>query len=448
LTLRFATRLLLFAFLFFGGLYFAKGFLVPIAFGGVLAMLLLPLAAWLEGKGWGKGWATASAVTIFLLGVAGIFALLGVGIKSLASDLGNIEQKLGSTVSSAQGWISEKIGIGGGGEQGDGDSSKSGGAASADSTKSSGQQGSASGQDTAGSGSKQSNTAAQQTASSSGSDSSKPATGAVSGGSSGGKSSGGSMGERLKSGLGGGGGGLSQTVQKLPAAVLSFLADALITLVYTFLFLRFRIHLKRFALKLVPEPDRRTALEVMHEASSCTQRYLAGMGGMIVCLWVMYGIGFSIAGVKGALFFAVLCGTLELVPFVGNLAGTAVTLLVSLAQSGGSGGKVALGILATYVVVQGIQSYLLEPLVVGRQVKLHPMFTILVIVLGETVWGIPGMILAVPLLGIAKIIADRVPALQPYGYLFGEQENANDASWKERVRAKLGRIFPRRRREY
>jgi predicted PurR-regulated permease PerM len=255
------------------------------------------------------------------------------------------------------------------------------------------------------------------------------------------------MGAELKktfSGGGGGGGGLSKTIQTLPGAILSFLTDALITLVYLFLFLRFRRHFKRFVIKLVPEPDRRTALDIMHESSSVTQKYLTGMGAMIVSLWVMYGIGFSIVGVKGALFFAVLCGTLELVPFIGNLIGTALTILVSLTQSDGSGGKMVAGIIATYFVVQTVQSYLLEPLVVGRQVKLHPAFTILVIVLGELLWGIPGMALSVPLLGIAKIICDRVPALQPYGYLIGEEENANDPGWKEQMRGKLSRIFRRR----
>jgi predicted PurR-regulated permease PerM len=53
---------------------------------------------------------------------------------------------------------------------------------------------------------------------------------------------------------------------------------------------------------------------------------------MIVLLWVMYGIGFTIAGVKNAFFFAIICGILEIIPFVGNLAGTALTLAMSLVQ--------------------------------------------------------------------------------------------------------------------
>ena len=155
----------------------------------------------------------------------------------------------------------------------------------------------------------------------------------------------------------------------------------------------------------------------MTEVSKVTSKYLRGLGMMIVLLWVMYGIGFSIVGVKNAIFFAILCGILELVPFAGNITGTSITVLMALAQSGDT--KVVLGVIITYGIVQLIQTYILEPLVVGDRLNLNPLFTILIIVVGEAVWGIPGMILAVPLLGIFKIICDYCEPLKDYGYLIG-----------------------------
>jgi predicted PurR-regulated permease PerM len=131
----------------------------------------------------------------------------------------------------------------------------------------------------------------------------------------------------------------------------------------------------------------------------------------------MYGIGFSIAGVKNALFFAVLCGILELVPFAGNITGTSITVLMALAQSSDS--RVVIGVIITYGCVQLIQTYLLEPLVVGDRLNINPLFTILIIVVGEAVWGIAGMILAVPLLGIFKIVCDNTGPLKDLGFLIG-----------------------------
>src|SRR5688500_20374019 len=96
---------------------------------------------------------------------------------------------------------------------------------------------------------------------------------------------------------------------------------------------------------------------------------------MIVVLWIMYGIGFSVAGVKNELFFAILCGLLEIVPFVGNITGTALTIIASMATGGGS--NVIIGILIVYGLVQFIQTYILEPLVVGEEISINPLFTII-----------------------------------------------------------------------
>jgi predicted PurR-regulated permease PerM len=134
----------------------------------------------------------------------------------------------------------------------------------------------------------------------------------------------------------------------------------------------------------------------------------------------LYSIGFTIAGVDNAIFFAILCGLLEIVPFVGNLIGVSVTLLMSLAQGGET--SMIIAILITYAVVQFFQTYLLEPMVVGKNISINPVFTIVGLVGGELLWGLPGMILALPILGIIKIICDRIEPLKPYGFLIGDEK--------------------------
>jgi predicted PurR-regulated permease PerM len=145
---------------------------------------------------------------------------------------------------------------------------------------------------------------------------------------------------------------------------------------------------------------------------------------MIVGLWIMYSIGFSIVGVKFPVFFAIVCGLLEIVPFVGNLTGNLLTVLMVVLQGGGTG--MIVGVLITYATVQFLQTYILEPLVVGAEVNINPLFTIIVLVAGELVWGIPGMVLAIPLLGIVKIICDHIEPLKPYGFLIGQQKKKKE----------------------
>jgi predicted PurR-regulated permease PerM len=205
------------------------------------------------------------------------------------------------------------------------------------------------------------------------------------------------------------------------AGLVGIMVNTILVLVYMYLFLCYRTHIKKFILKLVPKKEDTNTIEVVHETGKVAQKYLSGLAAMIAILWIMYGIGFSLMGIKSALFFAVLCGLLEIVPFVGNLTGTSITMLAVIGQGGDS--KMILGVLGTYLLVQFIQTYILEPLVVGEQVNINPLFTIMAIVLGELIWGIAGMILAVPLLGMVKIVCDSYPELQPYGFLLGPEKS-------------------------
>jgi len=201
---------------------------------------------------------------------------------------------------------------------------------------------------------------------------------------------------------------------------IGIVVNSVLVTVYIYLLLYSRQHIKQFILKLFDNDKRSKTEKVIAQSVLVAQKYLSGLTAMIVMLWIMYGIGFTIAGVEYAIFFAILCGLLEVVPFVGNITGTSITLLAVLVQ-GGDGGMI-LGVAVTYALVQFFQTYILEPLVVGEQVSINPLFTIMVIVLGEMIWGIAGMILAIPLLGIVKIICDNVPALKPYGFLIGSEK--------------------------
>jgi len=228
-----------------------------------------------------------------------------------------------------------------------------------------------------------------------------------------------------------GGGNIPTTISKALSYLSSFLVDTLVTFVYIFLLLYFRRQLRSFVLMIVSEENKAVANKIIFEASKVSQKYVSGLGMMIVMLWVMYGIGFSIVGVKNAVFFAILCGILEIVPFVGNLTGTALTIIGSVTQGGGN---MVAGILITYAIVQFVQTYLLEPLVVGSAENINPLFTIIILLVGELVWGIPGMVLALPLLGIAKVVFDNIEPLKPYGYLIGKSKKKDDENMMTKIK--------------
>jgi predicted PurR-regulated permease PerM len=141
----------------------------------------------------------------------------------------------------------------------------------------------------------------------------------------------------------------------------------------------------------------------------------------------MYSISFSALGVKNAFFFAFLCGLLEIVPYIGNITGTTITVLVAAAQGASPG--ILLGIVLCYGTIQFIQGWVLEPLIVGTQVKINALFSIIALVVGELIWGIPGIFLALPFIAMFKIVCDHVEALKPLGYLLGEDTSRKKPLW-------------------
>lgn len=335
-------QFLLFLFLLFGGLYYAKPFLVPICIAGLMALLVLPVSKKLESKGWRRSWSSLSCILIILIAVALIITLLSVQVKNLARDTDKIEMQVKSNISRLQAYINNNFGV---------------------------------------PPEKQAAIAKKQAES--------------------------------------GSGNISTVALAIAGGTFAIVGGFMLIMVYVFLFLYFRAHFKKFLLLAISSDKRPKAIKIVEESAEASQKYLGGLSLMIVCLWVMYGIGFSIAGVKHALFFAVLCGLLEIIPFIGNLTGTAITALMALADGGTN---VLIGVLITYFIIQFVQSYFLEPLIVGAGVDLHPAITIIAIVGSELVWGIAGMVLAIPLVAITKIILDKIPPLKPYGFLLGNEK--------------------------
>jgi len=321
-------------------LIYARSFFVPIAFAAVLAMLLSPLAGWLEKKGWAPSLSAIACLLAVLLVITLLTFFIRWQLANLLENTEQIERELRQRYQDLRDFVAASFGI--------------------------------------------------------------------------------SIGEQEKIIREGSSAG--QSAGSLVATTVSglgiFLTQFLLTLVYLFLFVYFRKKLRQFVLDLSPAAQRKEASTVMENSRRVAQQYLGGLALMVVSLWIMYGIGFSISGVKNAIFFAVLCGLLEIIPFIGNLTGTAITLLMVLAQGGSTG--TLLGVLITYAVVQFVQSYLVEPLVVGKGVSINPLFTIMGLVAGEFVWGIPGMVLALPAMGILKVLMDHIGPLKPVGKLMGD----------------------------
>jgi predicted PurR-regulated permease PerM len=212
--------------------------------------------------------------------------------------------------------------------------------------------------------------------------------------------------------------GIGKIAASLMGSVVSVIINLLLILVYMIMLLCLRHDIRDFILRISTLESKGKTEIVITQSVKVVQQYLWGLSIVIICLWIMYSIGFTLVGVHTPIFFAILCGILEIIPFVGNITGSTLTCLMALSQGGGF--QMVFGVLITYMLIQAIQFYIISPLVMQTQVSVHPLFTIVVLFAGDLLWGISGMILAIPALGIVKIVCDHIDYLQPFGHLLGE----------------------------
>ena len=125
--------------------------------------------------------------------------------------------------------------------------------------------------------------------------------------------------------------------------------------------------------------------------------------------------------IKYAFLLGIITGLFNIIPYIGIFTALLFSMLVTFATAAATT-KVLL-VLVAVVVMHLIDSNVLLPMIVGSKVKINGQITLLGVILGEMMWGIPGMFLSIPVIAIAKIIFDRVESLKPWGLLLGDEKD-------------------------
>jgi predicted PurR-regulated permease PerM len=125
-----------------------------------------------------------------------------------------------------------------------------------------------------------------------------------------------------------------------------------------------------------------------------------------------------IVGVEYAILLGVLTGLLNLIPYLGIFVAMLISIFATL--TGTPDISMIIGVIVVTIVVQLIDNNILVPLVVSSKVEINAMASIVGIIIGGALAGIPGMFLAIPTIAILKVIFDRIAPLKPWGYLMGD----------------------------
>ena len=162
-------------------------------------------------------------------------------------------------------------------------------------------------------------------------------------------------------------------------------------------------------------------VSVLKRINDVLSSYLRGQLILIGSMVVMLFISFSILGVKYALTISLFSAVFEIVPFIGPVAAGAIGTFIIVISGGQinfylSPAQVAIIVITIYYVSRQIQDYLLAPYVIGKATKLHPLIILFSVLAGERIYGIMGVLLAVPVAASIKIV---------YEFIFDKINNKN-----------------------
>jgi predicted PurR-regulated permease PerM len=166
-----------------------------------------------------------------------------------------------------------------------------------------------------------------------------------------------------------------------------------------------RTHLDR----LIPPRHRAVASTLISRINFVISSYVRNQLVIALVMGVLYSIGFAVASVPLALSIGLLSGLLNFIPYLGTLTG--LTLSLSFVALDGGGIARILGVLAVFIIVQSVEGYYLTPKLLGGSLDLHPMWVLVGLMIGGSLFGILGIILAVPVIAIAKVALDFLEEL-------------------------------------
>ncbi|WP_440999454.1 AI-2E family transporter [Fodinibius sp. SL11] len=167
---------------------------------------------------------------------------------------------------------------------------------------------------------------------------------------------------------------------------------------------------------------------VIDNIQSVTQNYIVGMITVVTILAILNVIGLWIVGIDHILFFAAFAAILAVIPYIGIILGSLPAIVFALLFTDSLLNPI--GVVAVFAVVQFLEGNFITPNVIGSKVSINPFMALIALIIGGQLWGISGMILFVPLLGILKCVFDQVDGLKPYGYLLGNRTEYQTAEIK------------------
>jgi predicted PurR-regulated permease PerM len=222
-------------------------------------------------------------------------------------------------------------------------------------------------------------------------------------------------------------GGAGQTVTmkqgsglagSLATGTATTLSRSFTTMIILFFLLASGDRLLRGFVEVLPRfKDKRTAVEIATEIEENISGYLLTITMMNALVGVATGIAMKLCGLGDPILWGAMAFLLNYIPILGPMTGVVIFFLVGIVTFDWPWyAFVPAGI---YLLIHIAEGETITPMLLAKRFTLNPVLVIISLFFWHIVWGIPGALLAVPLLAIFKIAADRIEPLKPIGHIIG-----------------------------
>lgn len=211
---------------------------------------------------------------------------------------------------------------------------------------------------------------------------------------------------------------LDAPVEYVGAGITSgagLLFNTALTLIYTVFLMIYKDAFRDF-LMIQFAKDKRDEIEtILTQSMHLIQRYLTGMVTVVLILAVLNCTGLLLIGIDHAIFWGVLAACLVIIPFIGTAIGGLLPFLYALATS--THGWQPVAVISLFVFTVQLEANFITPKVVGSSVRINPLFALMGIVIMGSLMGIGGVVLAIPVMAILKLVAEGIDVLKPVALL-------------------------------
>ena len=187
--------------------------------------------------------------------------------------------------------------------------------------------------------------------------------------------------------------------------------------VYIFMILLYKSLLVDFIYKVFKSNSHKVVAEILKETKSLIQSYLVGLLIEAAIVASLNSVALMIIGVPYAILIGVIGAILNVIPYIGGLVAVAIPMVLAFATLNPLS---ALFVFIAYLIIQFIDNNFLVPKIVASKVEVNALISIIVVLIGGSLWGVAGMFLSIPLTAILKVIFDRIDGLELFGFLIGD----------------------------